>query len=725
MSVYYEQMVTVNSAYSHMIIESDGWSGKVVRTNTENETDRKFLLTVTGSNRANDVSGSISTSGAHVNYNGNYSGGIIGISLEHMGAFEYHEGTDIVNQIVGATYVSGNNYYSLAGSWGGYVNYYDPQNALRFNANDIYIDDVYLTVNGVEDNRTDVKFANLDYRNMGGGGSITACRVYPDYGVWYDVRSSTRVKTDLPIFATDADLLEYVLSEGAITNKILNLINPYSEYDDSLNFYYIKNLVARGDGSLWTSVINVNMRFQPQRRGTICLYYHEPTASEPYNYILKNYASLTCYISPGVGSDDDFTAGSVVTTHFLRESIRFNDISYRVNRWDTNIPIWASEADADDYIAGRKDIEDALNYDYIARVDQQQLGPEYGDIDNGNDNGVNGQNYAYGARMYIMTSLQLSTFFNDIFNAVNIQDILDATQLFGANQINAIGGVTYFPCDISDFCTTSSISNIRVVNWQCPNAQATGIVTNNNKLIDCGGVNITPIYGDFRDLEPYTQLYISLPYCGTHQLQLSKYLGHYFSVKYAIDVTTGGCTAHIYSDSIELDSFDGVMASQRPLSAIDQTAYMSSVINAINSATGSGGNFAGQAVQSIASGASGNIGGVTMGVVGAAAGAAEGVLAGFNVMQAVNNPPMSTRGGFNGCLGFFGNQKIHLIIAQKKTVRPANELSLIGYPSGQGGTVGSFSGFLKCSAFKMADGFTGTREELSEIMAAMSAGIYV
>ena len=84
-----------------------------------------------------------------------------------------------------------------------------------------------------------------------------------------------------------------------------------------------------------------------------------------------------------------------------------------------------------------------------------------------------------------------------------------------------------------------------------------------------------------------------------------------------------------------------------------------------------------------------------------------------------------SRGNLSGNLSYYTVDKITFMIAKKRTIRAENELEAIGYPSGHGATVGSFSGFLSCSAFKMADGFTGTEAERNEIIEILKGGIYI
>jgi len=703
---------------SSSIIITGEWSGKVIRTDAENIEDRSFKFDCVGGaihiNDNTDIE-------AHGGYVGRATGGntaIIGISLERMGLYVQAEDIHEWNQILGWD-ENGNE----VGAWGAKLT----ATALTVKYQSIYLTDVTKTVNGGSPTVSHDQ-AIRNALSVSGSGSPIMVELYPSFAQNRSDKADLTIETDLPIFATDADLLEYCNTGGTATNKILNLgETPAEKYKKDQKYYKIKNLYARGSGSSWTPVKSINYRIKPIG-GKICMYYHEPTENEPYEWILYNYSGYDVYRSTSIvnDDDDDFSLTENVDRYYLENSVKFGETSLRVNIFDSDIPRWHTKQDADDYIQGDKDITEALNYDYIARTNQEILGPDIGLADAGNDNGSNGMVYSYGSRMYVMSSSHLAGFFADVFNTANINDILDGTKLFGANQINAISGINYFPCAISEFCEVSSPGTTpHVGSWVCPTATSNGFITKNNKLIDCGGDFLKPIYGDFRDLEPYQQLWVTLPFCGTHQLQITKYLNKFISFKYSIDAVTGACSCHVYADGIELDTFDGVCSSQRPITAIDQTTYLSNVIGSVNSALTSGVNSVGSGAQAIGGAVSGDVGSVVGGSLGMLGAGASGVIGAYNVMQAVDNPPMTTRGGSSGCLGFFGCTQIHLHFYQKKTVKPIHALMLCGAPSNVSGLVSSFAGFLKCSTFKMADGFTGTNDELNEIMNLMKNGIYV
>ena len=68
---------------------------------------------------------------------------------------------------------------------------------------------------------------------------------------------------------------------------------------------------------------------------------------------------------------------------------------------------------------------------------------------------------------------------------------------------------------------------------------------------------------------------------------------------------------------------------------------------------------------------------------------------------------------------------IHFFTYPHYNYRPDNELDVYGYPSGRGGLIGSFSGFLRSSCVQLADGFVGSVQERNEILQMIAKGIYI
>lgn len=544
------------------------------------------------------------------------------------------------------------------------------------------------------------------------------------------------IVTNVPLFDSEEHARAWCERDAIVGLLNTDSSDPEEEYNEQFDFWYLKNKWGHNTRNTASNANTTkNYRFYPKRNG-ICFIKHTPTASEPYDRILYNYSGYDAkYAAWGEEDDDDFVNNPNVTTHFLTKSISFGQNDYYTKfAYETNIPLWNTQQDADDYFNGLKDITEADNYAYISRQDNAILNPDLPgtNIDELTEVGTNGMRYSYGNRLYEITNVELSSLMTELFTPANVQSIIDGNKLFGSNTMEAVSGVIYIPLtSLDSVCDMGSLANVKIGSWESQNAQGRRIIKNEG-TIDCGSFFYNRIYQDYRDYEPYNLLFVNLPFCGCHQLTISKYIDKTVSVKYNIDITTGGIVCSLYADDILVDVFEGTCGASRPISATDNNAYINNIVGAITGASSQAqGSITGISNAVGAVGKAANVGalatgGAAIGAVGVAGAAgASGVFTAYQIKQAVDNPPQMHRGSLAGNLAYSLNTHPTFLFYTKRTIRPENELSLIGYPSGHGGVVGSFSGFLQCSAFKLANGFTGTERERQDILSIMRSGIYI
>lgn len=569
---------------------------------------------------------------------------------------------------------------------------------------------------------------------------LTSARINPTAGLQWCYNLEYDVETDLPIFNTEAQLMNYINSDGEDTSDIANVDgDPEEEYNEQFDYWYIKNKWGHNTRNTLGLTITSNYRFYPKRKG-ICFVEHTPTAAEPYDRILVNYDGYTWKFAPwGSTDDEDFIDDPDGHTTFLTKNISFGANDYYTKfAFDTNIPKWSTMQDADDYLHGLKDITEADNYAYISRQDASILNPDLPgtDIDESTSLGTNGMRYSYGNRLYEMSNIELASLMTELYTPANFQSIIDGNKLFGSNTMEAVSGIIYIPLtDLSEICSLGSLANIKIGAWESQSAQGKRI-TDNEGTIDCGSFFYNPIYYDFRDYEPYNLLFANLPFCGMHQLTISKYLNKTVGCTYNIDVCTGAIVCKLTADNILVDVFEGTCGASRPLSATDNNAYINNIVGSI---TGASANASGSiegitnSVSQIggAMGAGGAAGaamlasGGTLMAMGAAGGAAaSGIYTGYQIKNAVDNPPQMHRGNLAGNLAYNLNTKPTFLFYTKRTIRPENELDVIGYPSGHGGQISQFSGFLSASAVKLSS-FNGTESEQNELLSILQGGIYL
>lgn len=177
---------------------------------------------------------------------------------------------------------------------------------------------------------------------------------------------------------------------------------------------------------------------------------------------------------------------------------------------------------------------------------------------------------------------------------------------------------------------------------------------------DLGSISIDPYIGSFMDYAPYTKISIYLPYIGFRELAPEDVMGCTLSIKYIIDVITGGCNAVInVSGKGAIYQFNGSCIANVPLSAIN---YSGAIQNAV-SAIGSG-------ITTVAGIATGNAPVGIMGVAGLASSAAN---------TAVNSKPSIQRAGtMGGAAGLASVQFPYCIIERPRISAPDNYNGFIG-----------------------------------------------
>lgn len=712
------------------IKSTTGWSGRIINRSSVEDEDRQFKLdyefNISGVPQYG--SGWSRTEEDNYGYVNRGNSAIIYISLEQMGVIL--DGSEHIMQLQGK---DADNWWVTQPSWG-----CDANDSNYQDIESIYVSHI-KRLNVWSHEEDEVTNTLLNTRNANNVEPFWQRYEYIGNGLatWRTV-----LDTDLPIFATDADALAWV-QDPENPDTIALMLNPTEEtdpeeeYKEQFDFWYVKNRWGHNTRNPLSHMGSVvNYRFYPKRKG-ICFIKHTPTSEEPYDRILYNYSGYDAKFAEwGEEDDDDFVDHpGDPQTHYLTKNISFGTNDYYTQfGWDTNIPLWNNQQDADDYFNGLKDITEADNYAYIARQDNSILNPDLPgtDIDELTEVGTNGMRYSYGNRLYEITNVELANLMTELFQPANVQSIIDGNKLFGSNTMEAVSGVLYIPLTSLDaVCEMGSLANVKIGSWESQDAQGRRIIKNEG-TIDCGSFFYNRVYKDYRDYEPYNLLFVNLPFCGCHQLTISKYIDKTVSVKYNIDITTGGIVCSLYADNILVDVFEGTCGASRPISATDNNAYINNIVGAITGASSQAqGSITGISNAVGAVGKAVNVGsvaagGAALGAVGVAGAAgASGVFTAYQIKQAVDNPPQMHRGSLTGNLAYSLNTHPTFLFFTKRTIRPENELSLIGYPSGHGGVVGSFSGFLQCSAFKLANGFTGTERERQDILSIMRAGIYI
>ena len=570
-----------------------------------------------------------------------------------------------------------------------------------------------------------------------------------DDGTW-NMNIDVTWRTELPVFDTDAHLLAYIQSGGRDTTGLLNGEQPVVQdpTDEESYDYYLNNIftlyTSYGLSYQTAKKTNAKLRITMKKRGRVvggllALVNKRPFTPEDvyprkYKLIGDEIRSVSILTTSGW---KEYTGEDIKTLTFYRTTAGRAGSDYcKVENWSTNIP-FKDGADSDTWARNFLQTGNPQGATNIKKIIPKETPITPGTPVDDTPIPTPGISLARGANIYALTSSQVNVFMGKIFDPASIQDLLNGTQLFGSNQIGAIRDLFYIPCSADDIATSSTTPEIYLGSYKVEMGSSVKWITHNNKLIDCGTVTFNETFGSYLDFEPSCLLYIWLPGCGVHQLQISKYINKTVKLRYAVSVFDGSCMAILSvnngTKNIVLDTFTGNFAVHIPLTANDQARQTSAVVQGIMQTSMS----AIKTIGTVGAGAVG-LGAAAASASATALGAANiasdmtsgGMSGGGTIMQAANtlqaamDAPISTRGALSGMLSLFDTMIPTFIAARLNSVEPANELQIVGKPSATGGLVSSFSGFLKTSAFDMSN-FPGTVEEAQEIQRMFAGGVYI
>lgn len=88
--------------------------------------------------------------------------------------------------------------------------------------------------------------------------------------------------------------------------------------------------------------------------------------------------------------------------------------------------------------------------------------------------------------------------------------------------------------------------------------------------------------GSFLDYEPYTSAELFIPYCGTVQLRMCDILGKTLQPFICVDYYTGQCTGFIMCDGIVIETIQGTIAVDVPVTGIQTATIEGQLQNAAN-----------------------------------------------------------------------------------------------------------------------------------------------
>lgn len=475
-------------------------------------------------------------------------------------------------------------------------------------------------------------------------------------------------------------------------------------------------------------------------------------------YGIKFHDATACYYSTDYGDTWQMVQGAPTTLPF--------NFTYRPYETDDGTgTFWAAvgditsnmlefdnEEDANEYNSGASDGRKASNYNQVMNGDfnnptgEEDEETEFGEV------------YTRGffSQQYIMDATSLAALANDLFDT-SIGGIWEAIKkgldMYGDNPIEAVMGLSFWPVNLATVFSGAMSTNkiwFGGYDWTVSAGSALKLLYPNGYK-SLGSVAIRRTFRNWRDYSPYTRLYVSLPYVGVYELDLTRYYDKNVEVRYFFDTRSNGCIACLIADGHLMDYFNGQMGVTMPITLTDYAGYANSQIatllgGAALAGVAAGGLAAGVVgVGGMAAGLAGTAIGST-GLAGAAAAAGAGVgfagaaglavgggaVAGtaigaknvYGLSQNNKNKYNVTKGGSSSMINEYLPQYVEFIFEIQEDCAPDNYGQQYGYPSMKSGSVGSFQGFLKCQSVKLDCG-VATENEKNAIKTMLLNGIYI
>lgn len=551
------------------------------------------------------------------------------------------------------------------------------------------------------------------------------------------------LSTNIPVFETSAEASAYI--ESGSQADLKKAVNYEIDAQQNGEDFVINNVWAHGT---WTPNGLTGMQGQNFRQvkgrlvegGRISFYPKSGITDGSLQYGVLINGSFDGLQYSEDGGNIWIDTDTFPYTFFYRErESELGTFNFGLSFY-SQIPVFEDEETAEKYNDEDPSvsIEDAINW--------PQISGHY-PIDNTTGDKLTASEFGHArfqavfSQQYILDITCLQEIAADLYDTSNggiWESIKKGLDMYGDNPIEAVMGLTFWPISISSILKPGSTVSAQYIwfggyGWDVSghSGSATQIIYPDNEII-IGTIRISPSFGgSFRDYEPYTKLYVTLPYCGVYQLDLARYMDRDVQVKYYIDTRTGGCLA-VLSVLAEggwycTDYFNGQMGISLPITLTNFSDYARSQLQILLQGGGQASQSLGSGVDSvIGAGGGASLAGAALGAAGGAgiAGALVGAKTVYGLSQNNKNNFNKTKGGSSAMINCFLPQTVDFLFEIQEDCAPSNYGKLCGYPSMAAGTVNSFSGFLKCQAVKLECN-TATEREKERIKQMLLSGIYI
>lgn len=179
-----------------------------------------------------------------------------------------------------------------------------------------------------------------------------------------------------------------------------------------------------------------------------------------------------------------------------------------------------------------------------------------------------------GQRKFVMTLAEVTSVRNYLNASYQPTDVDLTADFKGRNPFDYIVSLKLYPFLHNGGTATNVV--VGTVN--------TGVsgkpLQDGVKYLDFGYIDIPAYFGNFLDYEPYTTIRLTVPYCGSIELDPSIYVGHRVALQGIVDYNTGAMTAVVFRDGYQMETLEGVACVDLPLFGTEQGDYQNSIYDA-------------------------------------------------------------------------------------------------------------------------------------------------
>lgn len=534
------------------------------------------------------------------------------------------------------------------------------------------------------------------------------------------------IEADFPLFLEGSNVITTNETQVKIkpldTNYLPEIASgDYTHIDQAINYmnsvdsiphnqvWSIQNFL-KVDGTLSTSKA-YSFKILPTAK--IAMYVTERLNgdSTPNAHIL--ISEYPCEVKAYSAPDSAYTETySIDSDYWWGEWQDYGDGTSYNGYGSTNIPIYRSATEVQQYFDGVIGIEDSINGGNTS-IKTSSIGEE---LTASYIPTISLATSGIGSFAYALSATQLTEIMEDYLytDDTTLQDTMkDALWAWGNNPIDFLIDCYYVPFSITHFYDTIN-ANLKFGSYQFPNTSYPAIKeTNGNRLV-LFNTTFEGVYGDWRDFTQFNYD-LFLPFIGFVPLDVQKYLNKQVRCEMMFDISTHNLRYYLFVDDKITDRFDGSVGINIPLMATDivnKAKHDRDIKYGLVSDALSAGTQIGMGVTSA------DFGGMATGLVGGI----NTIVNGVKKYQELNNRASSgVNGSFSSSMNVYDISYAYLRITERQMILPSELNSVYNFPSYYIGTLSNLSGYCEIDDIQLKSNCT--ESEYNEIKTILKGGV--